>query len=153
RTRTVTLEIRPNENVPLEVSIEAIKTKVMERLEAEGMPRGVRLGLSGTADKLSQTSNAMLLNVVLAMAVVYLMMAILYESFVYPFIIMFSVPLATAGGVIGLVTLNMFTFQALDMLTMLGFIILIGTVVNNAILLVHQTLEAIREEGMEPAEA
>lgn len=153
RTRTVTLEIRPNENVPLEVSIETIKTKVMERLETEGMPRGVRLGLSGTADKLSQTWNAMLLNVVLAMAVVYLMMAILYESFVYPFIIMFSVPLATAGGVIGLVTLNMFTFQALDMLTMLGFIILIGTVVNNAILLVHQTLESIRDEGMEPADA
>lgn len=148
RTRTVTLEVRPNENVPLEVSIDTIKANVMDRLQADGLPRGVKLGLSGTADKLSQTWKAMLWNVLLAMVVVYLMMAILYESFVYPFIIMFSVPLATAGGVIGLVLLNRFTYQALDMLTMLGFVILIGTVVNNAILLVHQTLEAVRDEGM-----
>jgi HAE1 family hydrophobic/amphiphilic exporter-1 len=80
-------------------------------------------------------------------------MAILFESFVYPFIIMFSVPLATAGGVAGLTILNAFRFQALDMLTLLGFVILIGIVVNNAILLVHQTLVHVREEGMVAADA
>jgi HAE1 family hydrophobic/amphiphilic exporter-1 len=80
-------------------------------------------------------------------------MAILFESFVFPLIIMFSVPLATAGGVAGLSILNIWTFQALDMLTLLGFVILIGTVVNNAILLVHQTLHHVRVEGMEAIDA
>ncbi len=74
-------------------------------------------------------------------------MAILLESFVYPFIIMFSVPLATAGGIAGLALLNLINFQALDMLTLLGFVILIGIVVNNAILLVHQTLIHVREKN------
>jgi HAE1 family hydrophobic/amphiphilic exporter-1 len=95
----------------------------------------------------------MVLNLLLALVIVYLVMAILFESFVYPFIIMFSVPLATAGGVAGLTILNAFRFQALDMLTLLGFVILIGIVVNNAILLVHQTLVHVREEGMVAADA
>jgi HAE1 family hydrophobic/amphiphilic exporter-1 len=68
-------------------------------------------------------------------------------------LIMFSVPLATAGGVAGLAILNQFTFTPLDMLTLLGFVILIGTVVNNAILLVHQTLFHLREEGYQVADA
>jgi HAE1 family hydrophobic/amphiphilic exporter-1 len=63
------------------------------------------------------------------------------------------VPLATAGGVFGLTLLNMKYFQPLDMLTLLGFVILIGIVVNNAILLVHQALFHIREEGMAHADA
>ena len=66
---------------------------------------------------------------------------------------MFSVPLATAGGVAGLSILNIYTFQALDMLTLLGFVILIGTVVNNAILLVHQTLHHVRVEAMDAYDA
>jgi HAE1 family hydrophobic/amphiphilic exporter-1 len=53
----------------------------------------------------------------------------------------------------GLAILNMFTFNPLDMLTLLGFIILIGIVVNNAILLVHQTLFLAREEGYEVGDA
>ena len=80
-------------------------------------------------------------------------MAVLFESFVYPLVIMISVPLATAGGVLGLAVLNLFAFQPLDMLTLLGFIILVGIVVNNAILLVHQTLFHIREGGMAPPDA
>ena len=66
---------------------------------------------------------------------------------------MVSVPLATAGGVFGLAILNLYKFQPLDMLTMLGFVILIGIVVNNAILLVHQTLHHIRNENMKPHDA
>jgi multidrug efflux pump subunit AcrB len=54
-------------------------------------------------------------------------------------------PLAVVGGVIGLRVLNLFTYQALELLTMIGFIILLGLVVNNAILLVHQTRVAERE--------
>ena len=80
-------------------------------------------------------------------------MAILFESFVYPLIVMLSVPVAAAGGLMGLAILNIFIDQSLDMLTMMGFIILIGIVVNNAILLVHQTLYHIRVENMAAGEA
>jgi HAE1 family hydrophobic/amphiphilic exporter-1 len=80
-------------------------------------------------------------------------MAILFESFVYPLIVMLSVPVAAAGGLMGLSVLNIFVDQSLDMLTMMGFIILIGIVVNNAILLVHQTLHHIRIENMPAGEA
>lgn len=148
RERTVTLEIRPPENMALEVAMDIIRSKIIASLRAEGMPNGIRLQLSGTADKLTQTWNAMVLELLIAVAIVYLAMAVLFESFIYPFVIMLSVPLATAGGVGGLALVNLVTFQPLDMLTLLGFVILIGIVVNNAILLVHQTLFHIRSEAM-----
>jgi HAE1 family hydrophobic/amphiphilic exporter-1 len=66
---------------------------------------------------------------------------------------MLAVPLAAAGGIGGLAVLNLFTYQPLDMLTLLGFVILIGIVVNNAILLLHQTLYLIRDLGEPPAQA
>jgi len=66
---------------------------------------------------------------------------------------MFSVPLAALGGFLGLAVLNLYTYQALDILTMLGFIILVGTVVNNAILVVHQALNHMREENLPAREA
>ncbi|MCH7550766.1 MAG: efflux RND transporter permease subunit [Proteobacteria bacterium] len=148
RLRTVTLEIHPPETMPLETALDKIRDEVMEPLRDAGLPGGVRLLLTGTADKLSQTWDAMVINLLIAIVIVYLVMAVLFESFIYPFIIMLSVPLATGGGVLGLALVNLFTFQPLDMLTLLGFVILIGIVVNNAILLVHQTLVHIQEEGM-----
>ena len=134
--------------MPLEPALDKLNAEVIDVLREEGMPNGVRLGISGTADKLSQTWDAMVVNLMIAIIIVYLVMAVLFESFIYPLIIMLSVPLATAGGVLGLAAMNLFTFQPLDMLTLLGFVILIGIVVNNAILLVHQTLVHIHEEGM-----
>jgi HAE1 family hydrophobic/amphiphilic exporter-1 len=82
-------------------------------------------------------------------------MASLYESFLYPFVIMLSVPPAAAGGILGLAAVNLLIgYQPLDILTMLGFVILIGVVVNAAILIVHQTLNVMRtEEGIEQREA
>jgi len=153
RVRTVTLQIRPSSKIALEEAIKKVQDKVVAPLVKNGLPPGVRLTMSGTADELNKTWEAMVLNLIIAVLVVYLVMAILFESFVFPLIIMFSVPLATAGGVAGLSILNIWTFQALDMLTLLGFVILIGTVVNNAILLVHQTLHHVRVEGMEAIDA
>jgi len=72
---------------------------------------------------------------------------------VLPLVILISVPVAGAGGVAGLVVLNQFQPQALDMLTLLGFVILIGIVVNNAILVVHQSLYHLRVEGLGVNEA
>ena len=153
RVRTVTLGIRPSRAVALEVAMDQVRTDVMEKLKADGLPPGISLNMGGTADALTKTFDSMLLNLFLALVIVYLVMAILFESFIYPFIIIFTVPLATAGGVAGLTILNTFRFQALDMLTLLGFVILIGIVVNNAILLVHQTLIHVREEGMSATDA
>lgn len=149
RERTVTLQVRPSADLPLESAIEKITDQVVTPLRDAGLPDGVRIRLAGTADQLNLTWNAMMFDLLLAIAIVYLVMTVLFESFLYPFIIILSVPLATAGGVLGLGVLNIFTLQSLDMLTLLGFIILVGIVVNNAILIVHQTLYHQRTDGME----
>jgi len=93
-----------------------------------------------------------------ALAVTYLLMCALFESFLYPLVIMFTVPLAIVGGFIGLRIVHDLSVmnpvlapQNLDVLTMLGFVILIGVVVNNAILLVHQSLNYMRgADGSDP---
>ncbi|MCH8150258.1 MAG: efflux RND transporter permease subunit, partial [Planctomycetes bacterium] len=97
---------------------------------------------------------------ILALAITYLLMAALFESFIYPLVIMFSVPLAAVGGFAALrivheVSLYDITspIQQLDVLTMLGFVILVGIVVNNAILIVHQTLNFQRRDGIDTAAA
>ncbi len=148
RERTVTLEIRPAPQLALEEAMELLQHQVIDVMATEGLPEGVGVRMSGTADKLTETWEAMVWQLLIALVIVYLVMAVLFESFVYPAIIVLSVPLATAGGVGGLTVLNLFYFQPLDMLTLLGFVILIGIVVNNAILLVHQTLFHLREDGM-----
>ncbi|MEE2689868.1 MAG: efflux RND transporter permease subunit [Pseudomonadota bacterium] len=152
-SRTVTLQIRPAPELALGDALDILQRDVIDKLFEEGLPPDIRIRLSGTADKLIATAAEMKWDLAIALAIVYLVMAVLFESFVYPLIIVLSVPLATAGGVIGLNILNLFHFQALDMLTLLGFVILIGIVVNNAILLVHQTLYHIREEGLVHADA
>ncbi|MFK7791932.1 MAG: efflux RND transporter permease subunit [Devosiaceae bacterium] len=153
RLRTVTLEVRPSDALPLETAVTMLETQVVDALEAQGLPPGIRLSVSGTADQLSQTWDAIQINLIVALLIVFLVMAILFESFVLPLVILVSVPVAAAGGVGGLALLNTFQTQPLDMLTLLGFIILVGIVVNNAILIVHQTLINLREEGMPPIEA
>jgi HAE1 family hydrophobic/amphiphilic exporter-1 len=158
RTRYVQLDIRPSKLVPLETVINKVQTEVVDVLEKEGLPPGVKIRLSGAADELAKTWNHLKFDLLVAVVIVFLVMAVILESFIYPFIIILSVPLATAGGVIGLWFLNTVVLpasdrQPLDMLTLLGFIILIGTVVNNSILLVTYTLSNVRESGMTPEEA
>jgi len=153
RLRTVTLEVRPSDALPLEAAVELLETEVIASLEEQGLPPGVRLSVSGTADQLSQTWNAIQINLAVALVIVFLVMAVLFESFVLPLVVMISVPVAAAGGVGGLAVLNLIGTQPLDMLTLLGFVILVGIVVNNAILIVHQSLHLLREGGMSPANA
>jgi len=153
RLRTVTLEVRPSNALPLEAAVELLEAEVVAPLTEQGLPEGVRLSVSGTADQLSQTWEAIQINLLVALVIVFLVMAVLFESFILPLVIMVSVPVAAAGGVVGLAVLNLFGPQPLDMLTLLGFVILIGIVVNNAILIVHQSLYHLREEGMAPIDA
>ncbi|MHC5109501.1 MAG: efflux RND transporter permease subunit [Planctomycetota bacterium] len=96
----------------------------------------------------------------LALLITYLLMAALFESFAYPFVIMFSVPLAAVGGFAALHIVHRVSLmdvsspiQQLDVLTMLGFVILIGIVVNNAILIVHQALTYMRRDSLSSHEA
>lgn len=153
RVRTVTLELKPRDGIPLGVAVEMLENQVLATLKDQGLPPGIQIELSGTADKLKETWGVMQYDLLLALAIVYLVMAVLFESFFYPLIIVLSVPLAMAGGVGGLTALNQFVQQPMDMLTLLGFVILIGIVVNNAILIVHQTLYLLREEGLSPEDA
>jgi HAE1 family hydrophobic/amphiphilic exporter-1 len=155
RERTITIQVTPDERMPLEGAMSLIETEILQPMKEAGRLGGLyQAGLSGSADKLTQTGRALQLNLVLALAITYLLLAALFESFLYPFVIMFSVPLAALGGFLGLAAVNAFIgYQALDVLTMLGFIILIGTVVNNAILIVHQSLNHMKDEGMNPRHA
>lgn len=151
RQRTVTVRITPAD-MSLEAAMDLINQNIVPALRKMA-PDGVEVEVAGTANKLDQTWNSMKWMLLIALVIVYLVMAILFDSFLYPLVVMVSVPLATAGAMIGLAALNGYMqrfdeVQNLDMLTLLGFVILIGIVVNNAILLVHQTLHHIRQDAM-----
>ncbi len=149
RDRTFTLMVTPPTDITIQEAMEIVEQKVVPEMEAQGLLENMRVSLSGTADALTETRLALQWNFLLAAAITYLLMAALYGNFIYPLIIMFTVPLAGAGGLIGLKLVNYFIApQPLDILTMLGFIILVGVVVNNAILIVHQSLNNVRIDGM-----
>ncbi|MGH2395209.1 MAG: efflux RND transporter permease subunit, partial [Candidatus Limnocylindria bacterium] len=154
RQRAITIQVTPPTDVPLEEAMLRIEREIVAPLHESGaLGEGYHVTLSGTADKLQAAWDALKWNFLLALLITYLLMAALFESFFYPLIIMTSVALALVGGFGGLAILNIFTTQPLDMLTMLGFVILIGTVVNNAILIVHQSLNYMHEEGMTDRDA
>ncbi|MEW4451397.1 efflux RND transporter permease subunit [Bremerella sp. JC817] len=149
RLRSITIEVSPPPEMALEDAMQRITNEIVNPMIADGtIPDGYRIGLSGTADKLQDTWISLRFNVILALLITYLLMAALFESWIYPFVIILSVPLGAVGGVMALSLLNLFVLQPLDVLTMLGFVILIGTVVNNPILIVHQALNHMREDGM-----
>lgn len=154
RRRTVTLQITPPLEMPLQEAMEMIENSVTPELRAMGMLEATEVSLSGAADKLTETRRALQWNFLLAALITYLLMSALFGNFIYPFLIMFTVPLAASGGFIGLKLVNLLIApQPLDILTMLGFVILVGVVVNNAILIVHQALNNIRFHGMEHMDA
>ncbi len=154
RQRTITLEVTPPSTMALQEAMEIINSKVVAPLAEQGMLRGTDIGQSGVADKLTGARQSLQWNFVLAAVIAYLLMAALFGNFIYPFIIMFTIPLAAAGGLLGLKLVNLWIAdQPLDILTMLGFVILIGVVVNNAILIVYQALNNIRHNGMPYREA
>jgi len=160
RERAITIQVTPPTEVSLDEAMRIIQSQIVGPLIQSGaLEGGYRIELAGTADKLRETWRALRFNVILALLITYLLMAALYESWLYPFVIIFSVPLGAVGGLGGLVLLNVYLRQLgqppqlLDVLTMLGFVILIGTVVNNAILIVDHALHLIRDHGYSDREA
>jgi HAE1 family hydrophobic/amphiphilic exporter-1 len=154
RMRAIRLLVIPPPKIALERAMEIVENDVVAPVLDEGsLGPATTIDLSGTANDLTQTRQALMGNFLLALAITYLLMAALFQSWVYPLVIMFSVPLAALGGFLGLFVVNLFTTQQLDVLTMLGFVILIGVVVNNAILIVHQALNLMRYQRMTPEAA
>jgi HAE1 family hydrophobic/amphiphilic exporter-1 len=154
RQRTITLQVTPPFSIPLQEAMEIIATRVVQPLAEQGMLQGADVRQSGVADKLTETRQTLQWDFILAAVIAYLLMSALFGNFVYPLIIMFTLPLAAVGGLLGLKLVNwLIAPQPFDILTMLGFIILVGVVVNNAILIVHQALNNLRENGMPYQEA
>jgi multidrug efflux pump subunit AcrB len=142
--RTVSLNLTPPENVSLETAVAQIREDVEPGLRA-AMPADGSIQYGGSADSLSQAITTMSTNFVMALVILFMLMAGLFRSLKDSAMVVLTIPLAGVGGVIALQTLNLFTFQPMDLLTMIGFIILLGLVVNNAILLVDQTRQAERK--------
>ncbi|MEM9080752.1 MAG: efflux RND transporter permease subunit [Verrucomicrobiota bacterium] len=162
RLRAVTLEVTPPTGMALEDAIAQVDELIAALRAQGGIAPGTQVEIAGSAGALADITKALIgdgtflttltSSVVLALLVIYLLLVILFQSWSYPLVILLSVPLATFGGFLGLFLVHQWSLadpympiQQLDVLTMLGFIILAGVVVNNAILIVHQALNFLRE--------
>jgi len=151
RKRTVTLNINQPEGMALEDMIAVLKDKVEPELRPL-MPSDGTISYGGSADSLERAVSSLALNFVLALGLLFMILAALFKSAKDAIFVVITIPLATVGGVLALRLLNLVSFAPLDLLTMIGFIILLGLVVNNAILLVAQT-RAGEAEGLTRDEA
>ena len=148
--RAFMLRVSPPPNISLEEALEVLEREIVAPARARfGDVPGFRIAVSGTADAFTKTRKSLQTGFVLAVAITFLLLVILFEDLLSPFVIMAMLPVAGAGGLIGLWLTNTFVApQPLDMLTMLGFLMMIGIVVNNPILIVSMALTLIREQGM-----
>lgn len=142
--RTLTISVNPPDDMTLEEAMQLIADKVEPELYAM-MPTDGNVAYGGSADSLKNAVSTMSQNFLFAMGLLWILMAGLFRSLKDSLLVVLSIPLATVGGIAAIQLLNLFTFQPMDLLTMIGFIILLGLVVNNAILLVHQTRSGERE--------
>ena len=149
----------------LETAVATVRSGLVEAARASGaIPDDVNVQLSGASDALDATRSALTGNFVVAVLLCYLLLVAIFSHWGYPFLIMTTVPLGIGGGIVGLWLLNAagqalpklglppFS-QAFDMITMLGFLILVGTVVNNPILIVDRAIRNLREEAMDARDA
>ena len=148
--RTVTLLIIPPRDVALETAVNKVRNEMIPAMQAEGeVAKGINLSISGASDQLDATRESLSENLLVAVILIYLVLVAIFSHWGYPLIILTTVPLGIAGGIVGLVGVNASgsllnavglpaVIQPFDMITMLGFVILLGTVVNNPILIVEQ---------------
>ncbi|PWC38156.1 efflux RND transporter permease subunit [Azospirillum sp. TSO22-1] len=160
--RTVTLTIVPPRSVALETGIETVRRGLVDALRAEGViPPGMTARIAGAGGSLDDLRSAMTGGFLLALAITYLVLVAVFAHWGYPLIIMAVVPTGIGGGLVGLWLYNtaaglwegLGAPQAFDVLTMMGFLVLIGTVVNNPILIVEQAAENRKSHGMSGPEA
>lgn len=158
--RAITLSIIPPRAVPLEEGVEIVKRDLIQHLKDAGeLKDGLTLNITGASDRLNATREALQVNFIIAVLITYLLLVAIFSHWGYPLLIMTSVPIGISGGLVGLWLVNYFGAklsliglqninQPFDMITMLGFLVLIGTVVNNPILLVERAMKNIRRRGM-----
>jgi multidrug efflux pump subunit AcrB len=142
--RTMTLSVRPPEDMTVQEALEQLRDVAGPRLR-EILPAGVSVQYRGTADRLEAALSTMSINLAVAAVVLFLILAAMFRSLWDALLVLLSIPLAIAGGILALRVMNLFTTQAMDLLTTIGFVILLGLVVNNAILLVMQTRTSQRK--------
>jgi multidrug efflux pump subunit AcrB len=137
--RTVSVSFEPPENMTLDEALDILKADVEPQLRA-ALPKGASLRYAGSASDLAEALRTMSVNFLFALLILFALMAALFRSIRDSFIVMLVIPVAMAGGVAALRVMALARgFQSLDLLTMIGFIVLLGLVVNAAILLVDQT--------------
>lgn len=127
--------------------VERTKREILAPVQAR-LAQGDQVRLASAADRLAETVRQLAAAFALSVLITYLLLVALYHSF-YPVVIMATVPMAISGSLLSLIIANRVFGMAvqLDMITALGFIILTGIVVNNAILLVDRALQLQREQG------
>jgi len=155
RKRTLTLEVTPPSSMAMEAALDIIKEKVSPAIMAN-MPVEGTIRYRGTAEALDEALTSMTGSFVLAVVILYLLISALFRSFRDSLLVITTIPMATVGGIIALRLVDLALFasggQKMDLLTMIGFVILLGLVVNNAILLVYRARDAERE-GMSRRDA
>jgi len=155
RRRTLTLEVTPPATMAMEEALDIIKEQVAPAIW-DSMPAGGTVKYRGTAEALDEALTSMTGSFILAVVILYLLISALFRSFRDSLLVILTIPMATVGGVIALRLIDLALFasggQQMDLLTMIGFVILLGLVVNNAILLVYRARDAERE-GMSRRDA
>jgi len=140
RRRTVTLTVDPPAAMSLEEALSIVEDDVVPVLR-DALPQDAAIRVSGSADRLGEVVRSMGTNFAMALVVLFLLMAAMFRSLRDSAYVMATLPMAVLGGVIGLRVLDLVAGQTLDLLSMIGFIMLLGMVINNAILLVAQARE------------
>ncbi len=152
RQRAITLTVNLGPDAVLQQVIDAAQTGPIAA-ELAQLPPSYRIDLGGSADKFQSTLDALTGSFGLAVLITYLLLVALFRSWLSPIVILVSVPLALTGGLLGVSLATRLSVDAsYDLLAMLGFVILAGVVVNNAILILHQANQ-FREGGMERRQA
>ena len=144
RRRTLTLQVTPPSGMPMETAIALIQAEAEPAIRA-ALPADGVVTYRGTAEALGETLRSLAGSFVLAIVILYLLISALFRSFKDSLLVVLTLPMATVGGVLGLRAVDLIYGQAMDMLTMIGFVILLGLVVNNAILLVYRARDEERD--------
>lgn len=151
RRRTIALNLQPPEGMALQDALNIVRTEIEPEIK-KLLPAGGLVTYGAAANHLDNALWTMGQNFALAVLILFLIMAAMFKSIRDSFIATIALPLGTVGGVAALQLVGFFTFQPLDLLTMIGFIIVLGLVVNNTILLVARTRQA-EAEGMTRVDA
>jgi HAE1 family hydrophobic/amphiphilic exporter-1 len=140
--RSISLTVSLAPDAPLGALVDRTEAEILAPLRST-LSADYRLELAGSADQLATTLGQLTIAFGLSILITYLLLVALYRSFLYPVVIMATVPMGMSGALLSLVLANrIFGMNVpLDMITALGFIILTGVVVNNAILLVDRALQ------------